>query len=67
MVTLVIGDIMKKSIKLLIILTISIFPLNVLAYSNYIIPGGENVGIEVKYNGVLVIGFYKIDDKYNKK
>lgn len=57
---------MKRSIKTLILLTIALMPFNVLAYSDYIIPGGENVGIEVKYNGVLVIGFYKIDDKYNK-
>ena len=41
-------------------------PINVFAYSDYIIRGGENVGIEVKYNGVLVIGFYKIDGEYNK-
>lgn len=57
---------MKKCIKLVIILLLILSPVNVLAYSDYIIPGGENVGIEVKYNGVLVIGFYKIDDKYNK-
>lgn len=66
MVTLVIGDIMKKGVNLLILLMFIFMPLNVLAFSDYIIPGGENVGIEVKYNGVLVIGFYKIDDKYNK-
>ncbi|MCH5166263.1 MAG: PDZ domain-containing protein [Erysipelotrichales bacterium] len=57
---------MKKTIKMLLISLLLFSPINVLAYSDYIIPGGENVGIEVKYEGVLVIGFYKINDKYNK-
>ena len=54
---------MKKS--LLTILLIILFPLNVLAYSNYIIPGGNTIGIDVKNEGIIVIGFYKIDNKYN--
>ena len=54
---------MKK--KLVIILLIILFPLNVFAYSNYIIPGGDNIGIEVKNDGIIVIGFYKINNKYN--
>lgn len=54
---------MKKFIYLLISL---ILPLNVLAYSDYIIPGGETLGIDVNSNGILVIGFYQIDGKYNK-
>ena len=54
---------MKRYLFLLISL---ILPLNVLAYSNYIIPGGETIGIEVNNNGVIVIGFYKIDNKLNK-
>ena len=54
---------MKK--RLLTILLIMLFPLNVFAYSNYIIPGGNNIGIEVKNNGILIIGFYKINNKYN--
>lgn len=56
---------MKKNKLLTIIwlLIITIIPINVLAYSNYIIPGGENVGIEVSSNGVLVVGFYEVDNK----
>lgn len=57
---------MKKSIKIVILLLALLMPIDVLAFSDYIIPGGENVGIEVKYTGVLVIGFYKIDGKFNK-
>lgn len=60
------GDIMKKRLRLFILCISLLIPFNVYAYSEYIIPGGENVGIEVKYNGVLVIGFYKIDNEYNK-
>ena len=53
----------KKSLSL-ILLTIFIIPINILAYSDYIIPGGENIGIEVKTNGVLVVGVYEINGKY---
>lgn len=41
-----------------------IFPINVFAYSNYIIPGGQTIGIEVNSKGILVIGFYKVNGKY---
>ena len=44
---------------------ILLFPINIYAYSNYIIPGGNNIGIEVKNDGIIVIGFYKINNKYN--
>lgn len=55
-----------KRVKFALLILLILFPLNVFAYSDYIIPGGDNIGIEVKYDGVLVIGFYKIDNKYNK-
>ena len=56
---------MKKNKLLTIIwlLIVTIIPINVLAYSDFIIPGGENVGIEVSSNGVLVVGFYEVDNK----
>ncbi len=41
-------------------------PLNVLAYSNYVYMGGNTIGIEVNTDGVLVVGFYQINGKYNK-
>lgn len=40
--------------------------MNVLAYSDYIIPGGETLGIEINSDGIMVIGFYQIDGKFNK-
>ena len=55
---------MKKLI--VILLTIFIFPLNTFAYSRYVIPGGESLGISVSTNGIMIIGFYKIGGKYNK-
>lgn len=53
----------KKPLSILL-LTIFIIPINIFAYSDYIIPGGENIGIEVKTNGVLVVGVYEIDGKF---
>lgn len=54
---------MKKKIAILLISLL--FPLNVFAYSNYVIPGGNNIGIEVYNEGIIVIGFYKINSRYN--
>lgn len=41
-------------------------PSSVLAYSNKIILGGQNIGINIQNKGVIIIGFYKINGKYNK-
>ena len=35
-----------------------------LAYSDYVYVGGENIGIELKAEGVLIVGFYKVNDSY---
>lgn len=58
----------KNKMSKIIFLTVSlfIFPFSVLAYSDYIIPGGENVGIEINSKGIMVIGFYKVNGKLNK-
>lgn len=55
-----------KKIKktFIIILTSFIMPISILAYSEYIIAGGENVGIEINCEGVMVVGLYEIDGKY---
>lgn len=57
--------IILKKLKLLLISWL-LLPINVFAYSNYIIPGGETLGIEVFSEGVMVIGFYEINGRYNK-
>ena len=56
-----------KKLKLQIIfplLILFIMPQSVSAYSKYIIPGGETIGIEINSKGVLVVGFYEVDRKY---
>lgn len=57
---------MKKMSKLLVLWTFLLFivPINIFAYSDYIIPGGDNVGIEVHSSGVLIVGFYKVDEVF---
>ena len=50
----------KKTISFLLLLLV--IPSGVLAYSDYIIPGGENIGIELHSKGVLIVGTYKIGD-----
>ena len=52
--------------KYLIMLMVLLIPLNVLAYSSQIIPGGNTLGIEVTNDGIIIIGFYKIDNKLNR-
>ena len=51
--------------KIIIFLLLLLFPIKVFAYSNYIIPGGNNIGINVSNNGIIVVGFYKINNKFN--
>lgn len=56
---------MKLKNKLLtLFLAIFIFPLNVFAYSKYLIPGGESVGIRLESKGVIIVGFYKVNGEY---
>lgn len=50
----------KRKLLLILIFFISI-PLNILAYSEYLIPGGENIGISIKSNGVMIVGFYEVE------
>ena len=53
----------KIKLHYFLISFIFIIPINVLAYSKYLIPGGENIGIKVECDGVMVVGFYKVDGK----
>lgn len=56
---------MFKKNKLIFLLLIILFPLNVLAYSNEVVLGGENIGISIQSDGVLVVGFYKVNGTLN--
>ena len=48
---------------ILLLLTNIIMPLNVFAYSDYILAGGDNIGIELDSAGIIIVGTYDIGDK----
>jgi len=54
----------KKRLLIITLLLFTLFPSIVLAYSNKIILGGENVGIKVNTKYVMVVGFYKVDGRF---
>lgn len=47
--------------KCLIILFLLLFPISVFAYSDFLVVGGETIGIEVHSNGVYIVGFYPVN------
>lgn len=54
---------MKKRIILIYLFLLILFPLNIYAYSNKIVIGGETIGIKVNANGIYVVGFYEVNNK----
>lgn len=54
---------MKKKLIILNILLLIILPINILAYSNKIVLGGETIGIKVNSNGIYVVGFYEVNNE----
>ncbi len=53
----------KKSFALLL-LSLFIMPYSVFAYSKYLIPGGENIGIQITSKGIMVVGVYEVNGTY---
>lgn len=51
----------KNKLYMVLLITILSMPISALAYSESVVLGGENVGIEVKSDGVLVVGFYNVN------
>ena len=51
----------KKSIFLLLLFTF-IIPINAFAYSDKIIAGGQNIGIALNSDGILIVGTYEVKD-----
>ena len=47
----------------LILIILFLIPINIYAYSNKVIVGGETIGIEVHSKGVYVVGFYNVKGK----
>ena len=57
---------LKKARNILcgLLLTLFILPTTAFAYSDYIIAGGENIGIQINSKGIIIVGLYKIDNVY---
>ena len=53
----------KISTFCLLLLTMVLLHLNVLAYSDYIIASGKNIGIELESKGIIIVDTYKVSDK----
>ena len=49
---------MKNKLIVFHLILLLILPINILAYSDKIILGGETIGIKVNSNGVYVVGLY---------
>lgn len=56
-----------KNTLVVLLLSLYIIPIKVFAYSNYLIPGGENIGIKINSRGVMIVGTYKVLDTYPAK
>ncbi len=54
---------MIKKINFLFLLLLIAFPCQTFAYSDYILAGGDNIGIRLQMKELLVIGTYEIDDE----
>ncbi len=50
----------KNNLLLLLLLTTLIIPTSALAYSQHVIAGGENIGIELNSKGILIVGTYEV-------
>ena len=58
---------MKKKILIFLIqMGILAIPISAEAYSDKILVGGDNIGLHIDSKGILVIGFYKVDGKFQK-
>lgn len=51
---------MKKVLFLFIVI---LFPIVVWGYSDRIIPGGKTIGLEINTKGIMVVGFYKVNNQ----
>ena len=55
------GDYMKK--RIFVLLMLLLLPLNIYAYSDKVVLGGETIGIDVYSKGVYIVGFYDVKGK----
>ena len=54
---------LKNKLQKFFFFLLVIMPLNVFAYSDYVVVGGNNIGIEVNSKGIIVVGFYEVNGK----
>lgn len=51
----------KIKSKILLSLILFIIPTTFFAYSDYLLVGGENIGIELNSNGIIIVGTYEVN------
>ena len=51
-----------KKITLFLLSIYLLIPISVYAYSDYIMASGQNIGIELKSNNVIIVGSYNLDN-----
>lgn len=54
---------LKKNAYNLLLSFLLIIPFKINAYSDYIIASGENIGIKLFSDGIMIVGTYEIDNK----
>lgn len=54
----------KRKLHTFFLLLLLFMPISTYAYSSKVILGGQNIGIEVNSRGIMVVGFYKVNDSY---
>ena len=45
-------------------LTLLLLPITAFAYPKVLLPGGENIGISIQTNGIIVAGIYEVNNHY---
>ena len=53
-----------KKTLIAILLALYIMPSYAFAYSDYIVAGGKNIGMELNAEGIIIVGLYKVDNSY---
>lgn len=54
----------KRKLLIIFSLLLLVIPTTSYAYSSKVVLGGQNIGIEVNSKGIMVVGFYKVNDSY---
>lgn len=52
---------LKHKLHFFLAFILFILPISVWAIPDYVVPGGENIGIKVTNQGIIVVGFYEVN------